>query len=39
MQISGFNHKLHILLSKTIEKLLTYKIDPLRFDILKEEVS
>jgi len=39
MQLSGFNHKLHILLKKTIDKLLTFKIDPLRFEILKEEVS
>lgn len=39
MQLSGFNHKLHILLKKTIDKLLTFKIDPQRFEILKEEVS
>lgn len=38
MALSGFNHKMHILLKKTIEKLLTYKIDPRRFEILKEEV-
>jgi len=38
MQLSGFNHKLHILLKKTIEKILTFKINPLRFKILKEEV-
>ncbi|VVC34289.1 Hypothetical protein CINCED_3A004705 [Cinara cedri] len=37
LQLSGFNHKLHILLKKTIEELLTFKIDPLRFEILKEE--
>ncbi|VVC46432.1 Hypothetical protein CINCED_3A022791, partial [Cinara cedri] len=35
--LNGFSHKLHILLKKTIEKLLAFKIDPLRFDILKEE--
>lgn len=38
MQLSGFNHKLHILLKKSIEKILTFKINPLRFEILKEEV-
>ncbi|XP_025191537.1 insulin-degrading enzyme-like [Melanaphis sacchari] len=38
MQLSGFNHKLQILLEKTINKLLTFKIDPLRFEILKEEL-
>ncbi|KAL5238798.1 hypothetical protein ACI65C_006208 [Semiaphis heraclei] len=37
MQLSGFNHKLHTLLKKTIDKLLTFKINPLRFEILKEE--
>jgi len=37
MQLSGFNHKLHILLKKSIEKILTFKINPLRFEILKEE--
>ncbi|CAH1739015.1 unnamed protein product [Aphis gossypii] len=37
MQLSGFNHKLDVLLKKTIDKLLTFKIDPLRFEILKEE--
>ncbi|XP_060867052.1 insulin-degrading enzyme isoform X2 [Metopolophium dirhodum] len=37
MQLSGFNHKLHILLKKTIDKLLTFKINPQRFEILKEE--
>ncbi|XP_050431882.1 insulin-degrading enzyme isoform X2 [Adelges cooleyi] len=37
MQLSGFNHKLDILLKKTIDKLLTFKSDPLRFDIIKEE--
>jgi len=39
MQLSGFNHKLDILLKKTIDKLLTFKINPQRFEILKEEVS
>jgi len=39
MQLSGFNHKLDVLLKKTIDKLLTFKIDPLRFEILKEEVT
>ncbi|XP_050542253.1 insulin-degrading enzyme isoform X2 [Daktulosphaira vitifoliae] len=37
MQLSGFNHKLDILLKKTIDKLLTFKINLLRFDIIKEE--
>ncbi|XP_025418538.1 insulin-degrading enzyme-like isoform X2 [Sipha flava] len=37
IHLSGFNHKLHILLKKTMDKLLSFKIDPLRFEILKEE--
>lgn len=39
MELSGFNHKLHILLKSTIKKLLTFKIDPLRFKIMKDEVN
>jgi insulysin len=37
MQLSGFNQKLAILLKKTVDKLLNFKVDPLRFEIVKEE--
>jgi len=39
MEFRGFNHNLHILLNKTISKLITFKIDPLRLEILKDKVS
>lgn len=37
--IGGYNHKQHILLKKIMEKLTNFKIDPKRFNILKENVS
>lgn len=37
--IGGYNHKQHVLLSKIMEKLTNFQIDPKRFEILKENVS
>jgi len=34
--IGGYNNKQHVLLNKIIEKLTDFKIDPKRFEILKE---
>ncbi|KAG8271132.1 hypothetical protein J6590_069508 [Homalodisca vitripennis] len=34
--IGGYNNKQHVLLQKIIEKLTNFKIDPKRFEILKE---
>ncbi|XP_049939528.1 insulin-degrading enzyme [Schistocerca serialis cubense] len=34
--IGGYNNKQHVLLDKIVEKLTNFKIDPKRFDILKE---
>lgn len=34
--IGGYNSKQHVLLDKIMEKLTNFKIDPKRFDILKE---
>jgi hypothetical protein len=37
--IGGYNSKQHVLLDKIMEKLTNFKIDPKRFEILKENVS
>lgn len=37
MQLNGFNHKLPILLKKTVDKLLSFKVNSQRFEIVKEE--
>lgn len=37
--VGGYNHKQHVLLSKIMEKLTNFQIDPKRFEILKENVS
>lgn len=37
--ISGYNNKLHVLLDKIMEKMTNFKIDPKRYEILKENVS
>jgi hypothetical protein len=37
--VGGYNSKQHVLLDKIIEKLTNFKIDPKRFEILKENVS
>lgn len=34
--ISGYNNKQHVLLDKIMEKMTNFKIDPKRFEILKE---
>ena len=39
MTAKGYTDKLHVLLRKVVEKLATFKIDPKRFEILKELVS
>lgn len=36
LSIKGYNDKQHILLTKIMEKLTTFKVDPKRFEILKE---
>jgi hypothetical protein len=37
--VGGYNSKQHVLLDKVMEKLTNFKIDPKRFEILKENVS
>jgi hypothetical protein len=37
--VGGYNSKQHVLLDKIMEKLTNFKIDPKRFEILKENVS
>jgi hypothetical protein len=37
--VGGYNSKQHVLLDKIMEKLTDFKIDPKRFEILKENVS
>jgi secreted Zn-dependent insulinase-like peptidase len=37
--VGGYNSKQHVLLDKIMEKLTHFKIDPKRFEILKENVS
>jgi insulysin len=37
--IGGYNSKQNVLLDKIMEKLTNFKIDPKRFEILKENVS
>ena len=39
LSLQGYHHKQHIFLQKMIEKLLTFKIDLQRFEILKENVN
>jgi secreted Zn-dependent insulinase-like peptidase len=39
LSIGGYNSKQHVLLDKIMEKLTNFKIDPKRFEILKENVS
>ena len=37
--VGGYSSKQHVLLDKIMEKLTNFKIDPKRFEILKENVS
>jgi hypothetical protein len=37
--VGGYNSKQHVLLDKIMKKLTSFKIDPKRFEILKENVS
>ncbi|XP_060860075.1 insulin-degrading enzyme-like [Metopolophium dirhodum] len=37
IKFDGFNHKMHHLVRRTIAKLLAFKIDPKRLEIIKEE--
>lgn len=37
--IGGYSSKQHVLLDKIMEKLTNFKVDPKRFEILKEIVS
>lgn len=37
--IGGYSSKQHVLLDKIMEKLTNFKVDPKRFEILKENVS
>jgi insulysin len=34
--VRGYNHKLHVLLKKVMDKLLSFEPDPVRFEVLKE---
>ncbi|XP_034244574.1 insulin-degrading enzyme isoform X2 [Thrips palmi] len=34
--IEGYSNKQHVLLEKLVEKMVNFQVDPLRFDILKE---
>lgn len=36
--LEGYSNKQHVLLEKLVEKMVNFKVDPLRFDILKENV-
>ncbi|XP_029341053.1 insulin-degrading enzyme-like [Acyrthosiphon pisum] len=37
IKFDGFNDKMHHLVKRTIEKLLAFKIDPRRLEIIKEK--
>lgn len=37
--IGGYSNKQHVLLEKILDKLTNFKINPKRFEILKENVS
>ncbi|KAK3095847.1 hypothetical protein FSP39_019946 [Pinctada imbricata] len=39
LSVKGYNEKQHILLKKIIEKLTTFKVDPKRFEIYKENYT
>ena len=39
VSFSGFNEKMSVLVENIFEKLASFKIDPKRFNILKESVS
>lgn len=39
LSIKGYNDKQSILLKEIIQKMVTFGINQLRFDIIKEEVS
>jgi len=39
LSFSGFNDKLHLLLSGVLEKITTFKVDPQRFNLIKEKVK
>ncbi|CAG0915335.1 unnamed protein product [Notodromas monacha] len=34
--VRGYNHKLHVLLEKVMDKLISFNPDPVRFEVLKE---
>lgn len=36
LSLKGYSDKLHVLLKKVMEKMVSFKIDPKRFEILKE---
>ncbi|XP_071090018.1 insulin-degrading enzyme-like [Haliotis cracherodii] len=36
LSVKGYNDKLHVLLQKIIERFTTYKVDPKRYEIIKE---
>lgn len=38
LSVKGYSDKLHVLLKKIMEKMVTFKIDPKRYEILKELV-
>ena len=37
--LRGYNHKQHVLLQRIMEKMVNFKIDPQRFDLLLDNVS
>ena len=38
LSIGGYNQKQKVLLTKILEKMTTFKVDPKRFEIFKEMV-
>ena len=39
LNFRGYNDKQHVLVQKVMDRMVTFKVDPKRFDIWKENVS
>ncbi len=39
LTVSGFNDKIHVLLNDVLEKMISFKVDPQRFILIKEKVT